>query len=700
MRALRKLQLHLLNEDREAAAIEGGATDDTLTGTDSRDTIRGRGGDDYIQGLEGRDKLYGGDGNDVISGFRDGESGPSDDGDLLDGEGGDDWLVGGGGVDTIRGGDGDDSLMGGLSGGFDQQDASDWISGGDGNDYVIANAGDDTVLGGDGDDYLAGNWGSDRMDGGAGFDRASFNFFTDSAGVAFDASTFVAGGHNVLDDGRGGQDTLDGIERLLITGTSFADTLTGSAAADLIDSGGGANQVNAGGGDDLVSDYSGDSQINLGDGDDRLSFNGSGGGHDTASGGAGVDVADLYWDNRWSAIAASLDSRGRLQASTADDLLSVTGRSFEALNFHGGYGNDSVSGGSRGETLYGGDGEDSLRGGGGDDELGGGGGNDTLVGGAGEDLYFWQHFLFELGSVVIDASGFAADGSAATVDDEYGGVDSIAGFEGVMIEDDVLDDTLVGSAGDDRLQENYGSDSLRGGDGSDLFLMGNFSTSVVEDPDSWWGYRDVTDGLDTIVGGRGSDTISYSYGLADYGQTFLPGAYIDLAEGFASLTGDPDGESVDRFSSIENAIGGDGADTIVGGRDEERLAGAAGGDSVAGGGRNDTLAGGLGSDTLTGGDGADRFLFENAELLDESVDRITDLSRRDQIDLSAIDANVNRGGNQAFTLADAFTGVAGQLVRVFTEGETRVLGDVDGDGEADFQLLLNGDHTAFTGFVL
>jgi len=59
-------------------------------------------------------------------------------------------------------------------------------------------------------------------------------------------------------------------------------------------------------------------------------------------------------------------------------------------------------------------------------------------------------------------------------------------------------------------------------------------------------------------------------------------------------------------SGIENAIGGDGDDTITGGTTANRLIGARGNDRLDGGAGNDTLSGGRGDDMLTGGAGDDR----------------------------------------------------------------------------------------------
>ena len=79
--------------------------------------------------------------------------------------------------------------------------------------------------------------------------------------------------------------------------------------------------------------------------------------------------------------------------------------------------------------------------------------------------------------------------------------------------------------------------------------------------------------------------------------------------------------------------------------------------------------------------------------MDESTplnrDTITDFrNRRDKIDLRNIDANTGLDGNQKFSYirGDEFTGMAGQLHFANNVLEA----DVNGDGNSDFAVLLEG----------
>jgi Ca2+-binding RTX toxin-like protein len=113
-----------------------------------------------------------------------------------------------------------------------------------------------------------------------------------------------------------------------------------------------------------------------------------------------------------------------------------------------------------------------------------------------------------------------------------------------------------------------------------------------------------------------------------------------------------------------------------------------------GGAGSDVLIGLGGADTLIGGGGADIFAF-NA-LTDSKTgvaarDVIADFSHAegDRIDLSAIDADSISAEDQAFFLGgSSFTKHAGEIIQVQQGGGIVLRADVNGDGVADFALLL------------
>jgi Ca2+-binding RTX toxin-like protein len=116
-------------------------------------------------------------------------------------------------------------------------------------------------------------------------------------------------------------------------------------------------------------------------------------------------------------------------------------------------------------------------------------------------------------------------------------------------------------------------------------------------------------------------------------------------------------------------------------------------DTLTGGGQADLLHGNLGADILTGGGGADVFRYDNiAESTNSIRDQILDFTPgTDKIDLSRIDANSGADGNQAFTWigSGAFSGTAGELRALDLNGTGwLVQGDTDGNGSADFSIIL------------
>lgn len=215
----------------------------------------------------------------------------------------------------------------------------------------------------------------------------------------------------------------------------------------------------------------------------------------------------------------------------------------------------------------------------------------------------------------------------------YAGNDEIRGGKGF--------DTLDGGAGADRLHGDRGNDRLQGGDGNDK-----------------------------LYGGDGNDRMS-----GNVGYDYLMGG-----DGNDRMWG---GKGGDRM------LGGQGADRMFGGDGADKLYGNKGYDELRGDGGNDKLYGGAGKDRMWGGDGADRFVFKSVSETGrgKKADVIFDFeSGVDRLDLSAIDADPARGGDQAFDFLgfDDFSGARGELR--LSNGYLK--GDLDGDGRVDFAIRL------------
>ena len=182
---------------------------------------------------------------------------------------------------------------------------------------------------------------------------------------------------------------------------------------------------------------------------------------------------------------------------------------------------------------------------------------------------------------------------------------------------------INGGNGNDIINTGNGNDILTGGDGNDIINAGN--------------------GNNTVKGGNGNDILNT----------------------------------------------GSGKDTLFGENGNDILSGGGGNDILSGGAGNDTLAGGTGTDILTGGAGNDVFKFSSVS--DSGVvgrDLIADFVGNgklpgDQIDLSAIDANSTKVGNQAFTfIGSAAFSAPGQLR--YSGGVLQ--GSTDGDRLPEFEV--------------
>lgn len=218
---------------------------------------------------------------------------------------------------------------------------------------------------------------------------------------------------------------------------------------------------------------------------------------------------------------------------------------------------------------------------------------------------------------------------------------------------------------------------VRGGLGADLYRVSDAAVEIFETGDD---VDEVQSTVDFSLENRGAVENLVLLGSAVRGTG---NAGANLAAG----------------NAMANRLDGlDGNDTLNGFAGDDTLRGGAGRDTVGGGEGDDLVIGGRGGDNLTGGADRDSFVFRgiaDTGTAAGSRDVVEDFTAGDDIiDLSAIDARADSGGNQAFAFVGtaAFTAI-GQL-RLNTTGAQPILeGDVTGDGVADFQITLRGIAT-------
>lgn len=332
----------------------------------------------------------------------------------------------------------------------------------------------------------------------------------------------------------------------------------------------------------------------------------------------------------------------------------------------------------------------------------------TLTDRSGNEAVYSEADLIELGydttTGLIRAEGFALEG-----DD---GDNLLEGFDG--------DDTLSGGAGKDTLIGGDGVNVLDGGDGADSLYISNGYTKIIDNDDaidtlyleagdrrySFWPNSRSSDVEKIVVLDAGGLT---AYGLfrdnlmiGNAGGDTFNGRYAD-----DTLKGEGGDDTLTGDVGQDYLIGSTGHDYLRGGDGEDRLVGGKGRDTIYGGHDNDVLLGRKHADLLIGGAGKDVFVFTATG---DSNPNNTDIIARGQskafngpgkkagdlIDLSGIDAAKGKSGNQAFVFdgTDRDGGKGHLWLKDNKNGQTVVLGNVDGDKDAEFKLFIDDGNLA------
>jgi len=277
-----------------------------------------------------------------------------------------------------------------------------------------------------------------------------------------------------------------------------------------------------------------------------------GGGADTMVGGIGNDV--YYVDNPGDTIKEySSDGTDTVYSYISYSL----GNYLENMTLLG-TGNTNATGNSLNNYLTGNTGNNKINGGAGNDTIDGSAGIDTMIGGAGNDTYY----VDEYDDVVTENANQ--------------GTDIVYASKNFTLQNNIENLTLIGDAID--------------GTGNSLnnYLVGNYQ-------DNW---LDGKSGIDTMIGGAGSDTYfvdnSKDVAIEEAGE------YAGLGDSVESTVSYILGKNIEYLilcgTDNINGYGNDGWNLIQGNSGNNLLSGAGGTDQLIGGGGRDTLVGGTGDD--------------------------------------------------------------------------------------------------------
>jgi Ca2+-binding RTX toxin-like protein len=603
------------NVDR--LSISAGGGNDIITATNGLSTliqltIDGGAGNDSITGSDGADLLLGGDGNDVIRG--------------------------GIGSDTAQLGSGDDTFVWGPG------DGSDVVEGNSGNDTLQfngSNIGEDMQLSANGSHALL-----TRSVGGVAMDLhgmetvniATFGG-TDNVIIGDLTGTGIKQVHVDLGAFDGTDDALS--DTVAVGFTAGDDAIDFNVKA-------GPAVVNSLGGAQVFVDHQGVGDrflIDGGAGNDRVTANGTG----------GDDVIGIARD---SANSVAVFARGGQPVSvTGVEQLLVKGGSgndtiagqngiasiVSKLTIDGGAGNDIITGGDGADLLLGGDGNDVIRGGIGNETAQLGSGDDTFVWGPGDGSDIVEgnsgnDTLQFNGSNIGEDIALVANGSHALLTRSvagvamdlhgmetvniatFGGADNVTigdltgtGIKQVHVDlgafdgtDDALSDTVaVGfTAGDDAIDFTVkaGAAVVNSLGGAQVFIdhQGAGDRFLI---DGGAGNDSVT-----ANGTGGDDVIGIARDSANSVAVFAQGGQVVSITGVEQLlvkggTGNDTITGQNGIASIVSKL------TIDGGAGNDSITGSDGADLLLGGDGNDVLRGGIGSDTAQLGSGDDTLVW-------------------------------------------------------------------------------------------
>ncbi len=510
---------------------------------------------------------------------------------------------------------------------------ADTLYGDEGNNNIIADpyddplygvtGGNDRVFGMGGDDILTGNLGADTLDGGTGYNYASYSRSRFS-GLTADLGTPSNG------TGEATGDVYINIQGLF--GSVFDDTLRGDGGNNILVGLAGIDQMFGGSGDDILN---------------------GGAGGDAFDGGSGYDTA-AYSDSATGLTINMVTPGAGTGEATGDSFVFGTVESILGSKF-----NDMIFGDAAATFLNGSAGDDTIHGANGDDGIAGGAGADLLHGDAGNDNFAYFTVSESAGASIDTIADFItgedsldlslipplnlvlnrtlAGGTVLTATiagaafqinllTNIGGVDIRGLTTGITVNGTANAETLIGSIFNDTFQGGAGADTIVTSDGNDIVRYTAASESTPGAPDLITDFKTNEDKLDfsslapTNVKFQ-KNAGAWEVSASTSGDTILVRSTLQL---FAS--------DILGITSGITSIGDDGPETHRG---------TAFADIIQGNGGSDALFGGLGADVFAYAKGSD----SNAGGSDILQDFVTGT---DRIDLTLV--GLNATGPQQVTL--------------------------------------------------
>ena len=268
-------------------------------------------------------------------------------------------------------------------------------------------------------------------------------------------------------------------------------------------------------------------------------------------------------------------------------------------NAIGGSGNDTLTGNTLANVLTGNIGNDTLK---------GAGGNDSSIGGLGDDTYVFDAAsgtevdkVTEVTGQGTDTLSFATVTSSVLLNLATSNVQTVHTNRTLNLGSGTTFENVIGGSGNDTLTGNtlanvltgnHGNDTLKGAGGNDSSIGGLGDDTYVFETASAAEVDKVTE-----VTGQGTDTLSFA--------SVTSSVLLNLATGNVQTVHTNRTLNLGSGTTIENAIGGSGNDTLTGNTLNNVLTGNAGNDILVGSSGNDRLLGGSGRDILIGGNGLD-----------------------------------------------------------------------------------------------